>query len=66
MINDGRKCPVHGGQHKLTLTFDDELFAKLTFGDWEKEKMTYSLQGKVAAAEGNVPVSYTHLRAHET
>ena len=38
----------------MTLTFDDELFAKLTFGDWEKEKMTYSLQGEVAAAEGNV------------
>ena len=38
----------------MTLTFDDELFAKLTFVDWEKEKMTHSLQGKVAAAEGNV------------
>ena len=38
----------------MTLTFDGELFAKLTFVDWGKEKMTYSLQGKVAAAEGNV------------
>ena len=54
MINDGEECPAHGGHNKLTLTFDEELFDKLEFEDWEKEKMTHSLQGKIAAAEGNV------------
>ena len=38
----------------MTLTFDAALFDKLEFEAYEKEKMTHSLQGKIAAEEGHV------------
>ena len=46
-------CRSHGGHNKLTLRYDEELFDKLKFDDWEKEKMTHSLWSKVVAGEGN-------------
>ena len=56
MINDVEEtpCRAHGCHHKLTVTFEEGLFAKLDFEAYEKEKMTHSLQGKIAAEEGHV------------
>ena len=56
MINyvEETPCPAHGGHNKLTLTLDAGLFDKLEFEAYEKEKMTHSLQGKIAAEEGHV------------
>jgi len=46
-------CRCHGGRNKLTLHYDEELFDKLKFDAWEKEKITHGLWGKVAAVEGH-------------
>ena len=37
----------------MTLQYDEELFEKLKFDAWEKEKFSHSLWGKVAAVEGH-------------
>ena len=37
----------------MTLAFDGNLFDKLTFDPWHKERMTHSLHGKTAADEGH-------------
>ena len=46
-------CPVHEGNWFFTLCFDENLMDKLVFDAWGKQKMAYSLVGKVVAEEGH-------------
>ena len=52
-VVEGTPCRYHGGHVLFTLSFEECMFGKVDFNAWGKEKMTYSLQGKVAAEEGH-------------
>ena len=49
-------------RYKLTIEYNGTNFI-----GWQKQKKGFSIQGTIEKAAKNfLPVSYTHLRAHET
>ena len=46
-----RACPHHGGHRYFALRYEEDIYEKLKFGDWEKECIACSLQSKVADSE---------------
>ena len=50
---EGTPCCYHGGHQLCTLKYEHGVFSKLDFDSYGKEKMTHSLQDKIAAEEGH-------------